>query len=199
MAFCTRGATWRRRIWLWWKGCPTRATCGACAKGFCWTMASRCQPGVRVLEGCRWPPGPRSSSARGPVPSGYRQRHGGKRGRDALARPGILRGSAACAEGRNRQVRRMLDAVGHPVIALHREAFGPLPWGICPGVPPVRSRKRKWRASRSLRPSSGADEGLVWSMFRRLRISEPIRVPARSATRADAGPLSERGSQPAPL
>ena len=29
-------------------------------------------------------------------------------------------------EGRKRQVRRMLEAVGHPVIALHREAFGPL-------------------------------------------------------------------------
>ena len=36
MGFCTRDATWRRRIWPWWKGCPMRATCGACAKGFCW-------------------------------------------------------------------------------------------------------------------------------------------------------------------
>ncbi|MHB0978484.1 MAG: pseudouridine synthase [Thermoleophilia bacterium] len=29
-------------------------------------------------------------------------------------------------EGRNRQVRRMLEAVGHPVKALHRVRFGPL-------------------------------------------------------------------------
>ena len=35
-------------------------------------------------------------------------------------------------EGRKRQVRRMLEAVGHPVIALHREAFGPLELGDVP-------------------------------------------------------------------
>jgi 23S rRNA pseudouridine2605 synthase len=29
-------------------------------------------------------------------------------------------------EGRKRQVRRMLEAVGHPVIALERVRFGPL-------------------------------------------------------------------------
>ena len=38
-------------------------------------------------------------------------------------------------EGRKRQVRRMLDAVGHPVVSLERVAFGPL-WlkGLEPGA-----------------------------------------------------------------
>ena len=40
-------------------------------------------------------------------------------------------------EGRKRQVRRMLEAVGHPVVTLHRVGFGPLTLGdLAPG---------KWR------------------------------------------------------
>ena len=38
--------------------------------------------------------------------------------------PGVL--EITIAEGRKRQVRRMCDAVGHPVEALERVAFGPL-------------------------------------------------------------------------
>jgi 23S rRNA pseudouridine2605 synthase len=37
-------------------------------------------------------------------------------------------------EGRNRQVRRMLEAVGHPVLSLRRERIGPLSLGtLAPG------------------------------------------------------------------
>ncbi len=35
-------------------------------------------------------------------------------------------------EGRKRQVRRMLDAIGHPVLALHRDTFGPARLGQLP-------------------------------------------------------------------
>ena len=35
-------------------------------------------------------------------------------------------------EGRKRQVKRMLAAVGHPVLALHRDSFGPLELGDLP-------------------------------------------------------------------
>jgi len=41
-------------------------------------------------------------------------------------------------EGRKRQVRRMLDAVGHPVVSLERVAFGPLRLG---DLPPGRHRQ----------------------------------------------------------
>jgi 23S rRNA pseudouridine2605 synthase len=40
-------------------------------------------------------------------------------------------------EGKNRQVRRMFDAVGHPVVALARLRFGPLKLG---DLPPGQSR-----------------------------------------------------------
>ena len=47
-------------------------------------------------------------------------------------RPGIL--EITLREGRKRQVRRMCEAVGHPVISLERIAFGPLKLtGLKPG------------------------------------------------------------------
>jgi 23S rRNA pseudouridine2605 synthase len=47
-----------------------------------------------------------------------------------LVRPGIV--ELELREGRKRQVRRMLEAVGHPVRALERVRFGPLALGDLP-------------------------------------------------------------------
>jgi len=48
-------------------------------------------------------------------------------------RPGVL--EITLREGRKRQVRRMCEAVGHPVISLQRVAFGPLTLsGLKPGA-----------------------------------------------------------------
>ena len=48
---------------------------------------------------------------------------------------GSARLELAIHEGRKRQVRRMCEAVGHPVVALHRERFGPLTLdGLEPGA-----------------------------------------------------------------
>jgi 23S rRNA pseudouridine2605 synthase len=59
---------------------------------------------------------------------------------DGLTAPARVRRAGAGAieitihEGRNRQVRRMCEAVGHPVVALSRIAFGPLRLGsLAPG------------------------------------------------------------------
>jgi 23S rRNA pseudouridine2605 synthase len=57
-------------------------------------------------------------------------------GPTAPARVRRLRGEEqlelTIGEGRNRQVRRMCEAVGHPVLALRRVAFGPLRLGALP-------------------------------------------------------------------
>jgi 23S rRNA pseudouridine2605 synthase len=109
------------------------------------------------------------------VPKTYRARIGGGRvGQDALRalREGVKLDDGLTAparvrrvapqeleltihEGRNRQVRRMCEAVGHPVLALRRVRFGPLRLGdLAPGA----HRRLSEAEIARLRPP-GADDG----------------------------------------
>ena len=104
--------------------------------------AKRLASGVKLSDGMTLPAEVRI--ARGPEArmcaaligagqgaSGRAKRHGGKRSREALERGGTYV-IVGLREGRNRQVRRMMEAVGHPVIALHRESLGPVTLGDLP-------------------------------------------------------------------
>src|SRR4051794_6055617 len=55
-------------------------------------------------------------------------------------------------EGRKRQVRRMCDAVGHPVVELRRVAFGPLALG---DLPPGAARRLRPDEVEALRGAAG--------------------------------------------
>ncbi|MCI2242691.1 pseudouridine synthase [Adlercreutzia faecimuris] len=82
--------------------------------------------------------------------SGRARRHGGRRSREALAGGGSYV-VVELRQGRKRQVRRMLEAVGHPVIALHRQALGPLDLG---GLPRGEWRELTCEEVRALRDAS---------------------------------------------
>ena len=87
---------------------------------------------VRVLGGAR---AHRAAAliGTGASSSGNARRHAGRRSRAALERAGACSYvEVVLREGRKRQVRRMLDAVGCPVVALHRQSFGPLDLGDVP-------------------------------------------------------------------
>ena len=57
-------------------------------------------------------------------------------------------------EGRKRQVRRMCEAIGHPVLSLKRTRFGPLSLG---GLPPGQFRQLKQEEIKVLRRTAGLD------------------------------------------
>ena len=71
-----------------------------------------------------------------------------------VVRPGVL--EVTIHEGRKRQVRRMLDAVGHRPIALQRVRFGPLALGE---LPPGRYRKLSGAEVERLRAAGQAAAG----------------------------------------
>ena len=68
----------------------------------------------------------------------------------SLVEPDLLR--IAIHEGRNRQVRRMCEAVGHPVTRLVRTRIGPL---VDPRLPPGEWRELSRDEVRSLEVAVG--------------------------------------------
>lgn len=90
-------------------------------------------------------------------------------------------------EGRNRQVRRMCDAIGHPVIELARTAYGPL---VLANLAPGRARPltdpeiRRLRKVAGLAPPRTSDR--VQTRAER-RAAEQAAKAASAGTGADAG------------
>jgi len=73
-------------------------------------------------------------------------------------------------EGRKRQVRRMLEAVGHPVVALRRVAFGPLRLGdLAPGAHRRLSAAEVERLRAAPAPPRGRPRGRSHDRARRRR------------------------------
>jgi 23S rRNA pseudouridine2605 synthase len=87
-----------------------------------------------------------------------------------IAGPGVL--EITIREGRNRQVRRMCEAVGHRVIALERVGFGPLRLGrLAPGA----SRRLTAAEVERLRKTAAAGAAT--------EAESPPRAPSRNRRR----------------
>jgi 23S rRNA pseudouridine2605 synthase len=99
-------------------------------------------------------------------------------------------------EGRKRQVRRMCEAVGHPVVSLERVAFGPLRLGDLPlgryrrlGAAEVESLRRATGATAvAMRRTASSSSASEVPKFRRAkpRPGAPKSGPGTSATRPRA-------------
>ncbi len=101
---------------------------------------------------------------------------------DAGAKQSVL--ELTIHEGRNRQVRRMCDAVGHPVIELARTAYGPL---VLAGLAPGAARPLTDQEIRRLRKAAGLAPA---------RTKEPGSRAERRA--AKFGPPRPDGAEAAP-
>ena len=91
--------------------------------------------------------------------------------------PGVLR--LTIHEGRNRQVRRMCEAVGHPVVRLVRTRIGPL---RDPQLAPGEWRVLTQDEVRALERAAGP-------------APTPVVRPSRQADEDDAGPRRRRGGR----
>src|SRR5918999_1647042 len=108
------------------------------------------------MGGRRWC----SSYARGggSTRGGGRGEGGGARGRARQPATGVV--ELTIREGRKRQVRRMLEAVGHRVVELERVAFGPLGLrGLEPGKSRRLTNREVERLRRAAEPERGGPRG----------------------------------------
>ena len=118
-----------KTYWALVEGCPSTQALKQLAQGITLEDGSTAPAQVRILTGKE----EAQAYTQLVVPKGQthaatRQRtrsYKGKNTQDALV-------ELIITEGRNHQVKRMLSAVGHPVIALHRQSFGPLTLGNLP-------------------------------------------------------------------
>ncbi len=96
--------------------------------------------------------------------------------RVALVEPTVLR--ITIHEGRNRQVRRMCDAVGHPVLRLVRTRFGPLrDRSLPPG---------SWRPLTTAEVRALEQAAVAGPPRRRGRAAGPTRAPKEKNAAAEA-------------
>ncbi len=107
------------------EGVPTTEELEALRRGIMLDDGPAAPAQVAVLAGDAYVRAAAAMQLKLPLPAGKLRSlktPAGRKGELALCRISIH-------EGRNRQVKRMFGAIGHPVVALHRDTFGPLVLG----------------------------------------------------------------------
>jgi 23S rRNA pseudouridine2605 synthase len=126
------------------------------------------------------------------APAGVRvlKRLDSPRGADAIV-------EITLREGRNRQVRRMCEAVGHPVMTLERTGFGPL---SVAGLKTGHSRELTAQEIRALQKSAGLGPGApkVVAKASKRPPALPTDVETVPMVRPRPRPRARSGSAPRP-